>query len=114
MVFIFTVTYSQEDMVVVDNTVFRNSQRPPAAFQHDKHNKDAGIEYCDECHHVYENGKKLEDESSEDKRCSECHKLKSSGSMLRLIKAFHTKCKGCHLKNKQGPIMCGECHNNIK
>jgi hypothetical protein len=56
------------------------------------------IEDCNECHHVYEDGEKLEDESSEDSSCSECHEEKGSG------------CKGCHHENKKGPIMCGQCH----
>jgi hypothetical protein len=37
------------------------------------------IEDCNECHHVYEDGEKLEDESSEDSSCSECHEEKGSG-----------------------------------
>jgi predicted CXXCH cytochrome family protein len=68
------------------------------------------IEECNECHHVYENGERLEDESSEDSSCSECHEEKGSGNQLGLKKAFHTNCKGCHHENKKGPIMCGQCH----
>ena len=108
--FIFASAYSQEDMTVVDNSDFHNPQRVPSIFNHDEHNEAAGIEDCNVCHHVYEDGKKVEDESSEDQRCSECHGLKASDDMPGLRKAFHTNCKGCHLDRKEGPIMCGECH----
>lgn len=103
-------SYSQEDMVTVDNGVFSNPQRTPAKFKHDDHNETARIESCSECHHVYEDGKKLEDESSEDKSCSECHTLIDDGKKPGLMKAFHINCKGCHATAKKGPVMCGECH----
>ena len=72
--------------------------------------KSLKIEACDECHHVYENGTKLADESSEDQMCSDCHELESEDDKPSLLKAFHLNCKGCHKENKNGPIMCGECH----
>lgn len=102
--------FSQEDMEVVDDAGFAKKQRPPAVFQHDAHNETAQIEECNECHHVYDNGEKLEDESSEDQSCSDCHEENGSGNQPGLRKAFHLNCKGCHLKNKLGPVMCGSCH----
>jgi len=108
--FLFVSAYSQEEMTFVDNSVFTKPQRTPSIFRHDEHNEKAGIEECNECHHVYEDGKMLEDESSEDQRCSDCHEFKSSGSTPALMKAYHVNCKGCHLKQKKGPTMCGECH----
>ncbi len=102
--------FSQEDMEVVDNEGFSKKQRPPVVFRHDAHNETAQIEACNECHHVYENGEKLEDESSEDQSCSECHDEKGDGNRPGLKKAFHSNCKGCHLEQKKGPIMCGKCH----
>ncbi len=108
--FVFVSAYSQEDMEFVDNSVFDNPQREPSVFRHEQHNELAEIEACNECHHIYENGVKLEDESSEDRMCSECHVQGSSDGQPALTKAFHTNCKGCHLDKKKGPIMCGECH----
>jgi len=102
--------FSQEDMVVVDDEGFNKKQRPAAVFRHDEHNEMALLEECNECHHIYENGEKLEDESSEDQNCSECHDEKGSDNKLGLRKAFHTNCKGCHHENEKGPIMCGTCH----
>ena len=102
--------FSQEDMQVVEDEGFSKRQRPPAVFRHDDHNEKAAIEDCSECHHIYEDGQKLEDESSEDQSCSECHDEKGSGNMPGLRKAFHSNCKGCHLEQNKGPVMCGSCH----
>ena len=102
--------FAQEDMEVVDDIGFFKKQRPPAIFQHDAHNEKAQIEECNECHHVFENGKKLGDASSEDQSCSDCHEEKDAGKQPGLRKAFHYNCKGCHLTKKQGPVMCGTCH----
>ena len=108
--FVYISANSQEDMERVDNSVFKNPERVSALFSHDEHNENADIEDCSECHHLYEDGKKIEDESSEDQYCSDCHGLKASGSKPALMKAFHMNCKGCHIEQKQGPVTCGECH----
>ena len=102
--------HAQEDMRVVDNSVFDNPRRPSALFNHDLHNETAGIEDCGECHHVYEDGKRLEDETSEDSACADCHGLVSEGPEPALMKAYHLNCKGCHATVGKGPVMCGECH----
>jgi hypothetical protein len=103
--------YAQEDMVVINADGFERPRRPPAVFRHDEHNEAAEIEECNECHHVYDdNGRLVEDESSEDQLCSDCHEEKASGRQLALMKAFHTNCKGCHQEKKNGPVMCGQCH----
>jgi hypothetical protein len=107
---LFISAFAQEDMEVVDDVGFSNKRRPPAVFRHDEHNENAGIEDCNECHHVYEDGQKLEDESSEDQSCSDCHDERSVDNKPGLRRAFHLNCKGCHLERKQGPVMCGTCH----
>jgi len=109
-VFIFVSAYSQDEMEFVDNSVFENPERVPSVFLHDEHNEKAEVEECNECHHIYEDEKLVEDESSEDQRCSECHEMEASENMPALMKAYHTNCKGCHLEKKKVPIMCGECH----
>lgn len=105
-----TTTWAQEEMTAVDHSVFEKPQRPPSVFIHDEHNETAGIDDCAACHHVYEEGELVADESSEDQSCSDCHHLDGDGEQPSLIKAFHTNCKGCHQKEKKGPILCGECH----
>jgi hypothetical protein len=102
--------FSQEDMVTVDTSPFERPQRAPARFTHDAHNEKAGIDTCNECHHVFRDGKKVEDESSEGERCADCHGQKAQGHAPSLTTAFHTNCKGCHLEQRKGPVMCGQCH----
>ncbi len=102
--------YCQDDMTVVANDGFINPQRPEALFVHEDHNAAAEVDDCSVCHHVYEDGVKLEGESSEDMRCADCHGLERDGDTPSLMQAFHLNCKGCHEERKAGPIMCGECH----
>jgi hypothetical protein len=107
----FSVTTdAQEDMSFIDNSVFENPKRPPAVFEHDLHNELAAIEECNICHHVYEDGKLIEDESSEDQGCADCHEMQDIGRRPGLMKAYHTRCKSCHREKKKGPLMCGQCH----
>jgi hypothetical protein len=108
---VIATAYSQEDMQFVDNSEFDNPQRPPAVFDHDTHNENAGIDDCSQCHHLFdENGQKLEGESSEDQMCSDCHGPTDEGRKPGLMKAYHLNCKGCHQKNQKGPILCAQCH----
>lgn len=107
----FFTAFSQDEMQFVDNGDFDNPQRPVALFAHDEHNEMAELEDCAECHHLYEDGQLVEDESSEDQYCADCHGLEPDGSTPSLLQAFHTNCKGCHLERNAGPIMCGECHS---
>ena len=103
--------FAQEDVKKVDDGGFRHLTRAAVPFNHDEHNAKAGIEDCSTCHHVYKNGKKVKDATSEDKQCSECHLAKAKDSM-DLTKTYHALCKGCHMQEKKGPITCAECHPN--
>jgi len=105
----FLPAYSQEDIMILADEAFGNKQRPPAVFAHEDHNEKAEIEECNVCHHVYKNGEKVEDESSEDMGCSDCHNVKGGYPTRPLMKAYHNLCQGCH-KEKKGPVTCGECH----
>lgn len=103
-------SYSDEEKSRIDNEDFENPKRVACVYDHDEHQEVSKVEECTVCHHLFEDGKKVEDETSEDQRCVECHEAKSSGDTLPLRKAYHTRCKGCHLDKKAGPILCGECH----
>jgi len=102
--------FSQDDVTKVHDPAFEILTRPPVSFIHDEHNEQAGLEDCTVCHHVYEDGKKLEDETSEDQTCSECHMKDNAKDPMPLIAAYHKMCKNCHLAEKKGPVMCAECH----
>jgi hypothetical protein len=103
-------TYSQDDVTHVEDSIFRKRMRPPVPFSHDEHNEQAEIEDCNVCHHVFEDGKLAEYESSEGSECSECHASEEDSYPMSVVKAYHNQCKGCHLEKKAGPVMCAECH----
>ena len=110
LTFMLMPAYSQEDIVTLQDSAFKDAQRPPAVFAHEEHNEKAEIDECSVCHHLYEGGNKVEDESSEDQGCSDCHHVEEAHPTRPLMKAYHDLCKQCHLENKKGPITCGECH----
>lgn len=106
------VALSQADLDLFVDEAFENRQRPGVVFDHDAHLDYSQIDQdCSSCHHVYDNGAKVEGESSEDMSCSECHSVKpdKKGSTA-LMDAYHNQCISCHKEAKQGPLMCGECH----
>jgi len=107
---------AQPDKIVLDHSKdFENKGRPSVPFPHNRH-----IEFglsCKDCHHVYDKGKNVLDESNLEEgnqgiRCSACHRASSRPD---LEEAFHQQCVGCHRqllkeKKKTGPRFCGECH----
>jgi len=107
---------AQPDKIVFDPLkTFGKSKRPGVILPHNRH-VEAELS-CKDCHHVYEKGENVLDESTleegnQDIRCSACH-----GPKFRtgLEQAFHDQCIGCHKrsqkeKKKTGPQYCGQCH----
>lgn len=89
--------------------VSKTSSLPSAYFPHEDH---MGFLDCMDCHHDYKNGSNELDEDelyegNPDIQCASCHNGKKSFSLLR---AFHRQCIQCHAAEKQGPVVCGECH----
>ena len=101
---------SQDEASVFPADLFPDPQRPVSRFTHDDHMAFDAIEDCWVCHHVYEDGRLLEGESSDGTPCGECHLLDPKDGGVDRLRAYHGRCKGCHEKIKKGPISCGECH----
>lgn len=114
IVFILTAVaaFSNSDQTErMDTASFEKAHRPGAVFVHDDHNEMAELEDCAVCHHVYEDKKLVEGESSEDSLCSDCHSVKATqDNSIPLEVAFHKRCKTCHVQENKGPLLCGECH----
>ena len=110
LTFMLMPAYSQEEIVALGDSAFGDRERPAAVFAHDEHNEKAEIEECNVCHHVYEGGNKVENDSNEGTNCSECHHVEGGDTTRPLMKAYHDLCKSCHRENKAGPVTCGECH----
>ncbi len=97
----FITAFSQDEMLVVDNSDFEKPQRPVALFAHDDHNEMAEIEDCAQCHHLYEDGQLVEDESSEDQYCADCHGPKPD---LRCSKHFIPTARDAIWKAMPAPL----------
>ena len=103
--------FTQPEMKSINDEAFQDKQRPPVQFEHDMHNAKAELYDCSQCHHLYENGRLIEDAMSVDRECSDCHSpSRGSSSDVELMDAYHRQCIGCHSKQKKGPLACGECH----
>ncbi|MCF8031260.1 MAG: cytochrome c family protein [Desulfohalobiaceae bacterium] len=99
------------NMTVVQDEAFPTRQRPAVVFEHDGHNVRAGVYDCSVCHHVYEDGERVEGLMSVGQECSDCHGLEESeDNAVPLREAYHTQCMGCHGDTGKGPLACGECH----
>ena len=107
---------AQPEEIILNNVeAYKKKQRPPVAFPHEIHM--AGDLSCTDCHHQYENGQNVLDESELEEgnpniRCSHCH---TRETRINLRQAFHRQCVGCHARTekrgeKTGPRLCGECH----
>jgi hypothetical protein len=95
----------------VSAEAFDTLRRPVAVFDHDEHNYAAEIDDCAICHHVWEDGKRVADESSEDMPCADCHTVKAGAdNPVSLVNAYHTQCRSCHIEQGKGPLLCGQCH----
>lgn len=101
----------KDKMVLKDSSVFKKMKKSPVEFGHKQHSVDLKIK-CDECHHVYKDGKNVWKEGDKVAMCASCHKspTKNEGKVLSLKNAFHKNCQACHKKMKKGPRKCNECH----
>ena len=107
---------AQSDMMILDTSRgLSGKKRPPVSFPHNLH-VEKGLS-CKDCHHLYEKGGNVLDESNltegnKEIRCSFCH---GSKSRFNLEQAYHGQCMGCHKKplkeqKKALPRYCGGCH----
>jgi hypothetical protein len=85
--------------------VFKNLERPPVKFNHDKHTLALEKEGCEECH----------PKNIARKLLFEFPIIKDESSRDALMNSFHDACIGCHNEKleqdeKAGPVTCGECH----
>ena len=102
----------------------------PVNFQHKKHAEEYKVK-CEDCHHVYENGKNTWKEGDKVQKCMECHneatikgekKLPKDKQALNLKLSYHKNCQGCHKKMKKKdkakygkiPTTCIKCHTKSK
>ncbi|MFZ5571091.1 MAG: cytochrome c3 family protein [Thermodesulfobacteriota bacterium] len=99
---------------------FPDRQRPPVNFLEEYHDAHMESQECLACHHKYEDGENVLDESdleedNPDIRCASCHNASSDNDPTDPMEAYHRQCMGCHDElsakgEETGPSLCGECH----
>ncbi len=110
--------------IIILSPLWKEHTRGGVAFTHENHEKKYKVE-CDECHHVYENGKNVWKKGIPVSKCEVCHnegtvkgetKLSPDVKKKNLKLAFHGNCQGCHRKLKRenpeskAPTVCSKCH----
>ena len=71
----FLPAFSQPEPPVFLDEALAPHQRPGSLFDHDGHSDYEAVQDCYVCHHLYEDGKLVPEESSEDMKCVECHQV---------------------------------------
>jgi Ni/Co efflux regulator RcnB len=114
------------EKMVIKSELWKEHTKAGVEFSHKKHAEDYNIK-CNECHHVYKDGKNVWKEGDEVQKCMACHteptiqgekRLPEAQQKLNLKLAFHNNCTGCHrdLKRKDRekyadiPTTCLNCH----
>ncbi|MCP4682103.1 MAG: cytochrome c3 family protein [Desulfobacterales bacterium] len=100
------------------------------SFGHKMHADKEGVS-CNDCHHVYKDGKNVWKEGDAVQKCEACHKEPKAPKGVKMKKAekivkyhysaIHENCKGCHKKmvdktSEMGKALkkCSGCHPNKK
>jgi hypothetical protein len=115
---------SPSETITIYAKLFKKHTKGPVTFTHGKHVEDYKIA-CQECHHVYQNGKNVWKKEMKVEKCEVCHNeptvkrehtLPPDLKKKNLKLAFHNNCRACHKKTKKenpetkAPTKCGECH----
>ena len=110
------------DDIAIKSSVWKKKKYEDPKLTHKKHAEEYKIQ-CDQCHHIYTDGKNTWKEGQKVDKCETCHTSAKTGKALReasaeekklsLYKAFHDNCKGCHKDQQKGPIKCIECHPKL-
>ena len=114
-----SILLAQSEVIMLDHQeMFEKKHYPPVPFPHELHMESIG---CLDCHHDYQDGKNVLDESlleegNPSAQCVTCHRLEICCDVQ---KAYHGLCMGCHLRaaakgNPSGPRMCAGCHPGPK
>ncbi|MBW1641603.1 MAG: cytochrome c3 family protein [Deltaproteobacteria bacterium] len=115
------------ETITIYAQLFTEHTKGPVKFTHDKHSKEYKVA-CNDCHHIYENGKNVWKEGMEVDKCEVCHNeptvkrektLSPDVQKKNLKLAFHNNCRACHRKIKsedpaiKAPTTCSGCHDKL-
>ncbi len=94
-----------KEKIKIENKGYKKDRYNGVELSHQKHqdeytNQDEKKIACEECHHVYEDGKNVWKDGEYVQKCVECHNpLKrdpKNKKNKKLQLAFHNSCKTCH------------------
>ena len=110
--------------IVILSGLWKTHTRGPVRLSHEKHIRIHKIN-CDECHHIFKDGKNTWKKGMAVAKCETCHneptikgvkKLPPDLQKKNLKLAFHNTCLGCHRQVKgktpetKAPVKCAQCH----
>jgi hypothetical protein len=117
------------DEITIKPALWPTLTKAPVVFSHKKHSADYKVA-CNQCHHIYKDGKNTWKEGDAVEKCDKCHtnavvqgeaKLTPEEKKLNLKLAFHNNClNNCHKKLKaekpdsKAPVACTGCHPGAK
>ena len=95
----------ERPIVLSLSTKFKNVERPPVKFFHEKHTTALTQDGCQVCHPIDEKGN----------LSYAFPKRKIEKNKKTLMNSYHKECIDCHKKVAQagkdsGPVTCGKCH----
>lgn len=103
----------QPDLIVIQNKGYKSDKKGAVKLTHKKHAEEYKVK-CEECHHIYKDGKNAWKEGDPVQKCSECHDPnEKKGAADKLQLSFHKNCHTCHKdnKDKKAPYSkCNDCH----
>ena len=117
------------DSITMESKIYKKHTKSPVTFSHKKHAEYKGIT-CDQCHHVYKDGKNTWKEGDAVQKCEACHtetgkppkEMKKADAINKYhAEALHANCRGCHKKmidkdSDMGKALkgCTGCHPKTK
>jgi Class III cytochrome C family len=116
------------DEITIKSALWPSPTKTAPQFTHKKHATEHKVA-CNECHHVYKDGKNVWKEGDQVDKCAKCHdeptiqaekKLPPDQQKKNLKLAFHNNCIPCHQKLKKenpatkAPVTCAQCHPGAK
>ena len=125
------------DEIKIDNKYENPKGYEASLLTHKKHAEEYKNEKgeqikCEDCHHVYKDGKNVWKKGQKVDKCVKCHsglqnlspskakKLSKEEQVKELSWAFHENCYNCHKdvkavnKKANAPKSCAKCHKKIK
>ena len=112
------------ETITLKPAIWPSPTKTPVQLSHKKHSQEYKVA-CDQCHHLYKDGKNTWKEGDKVEQCEKCHteatiqgemKLPPDQQKLNLKLAFHKNCQPCHKKLKaekpdtKAPTTCTGCH----